>query len=65
MYSEETDLQYYSMMMRPEPVQFAISPSRIWCDTKGLALGYLKKLKRCRHLQGKWSRSNVGYLAVG
>jgi hypothetical protein len=30
-----------------------------------LALGDLKKLKRGRHLQGKWSRSNVGYLAVG
>jgi hypothetical protein len=65
MCSDEIDLQYYSMMMEPEPVQFAISPSRTWCGTKGLALGYLKKLKRDRHLQGKWSRSNVGSRAVG
>jgi hypothetical protein len=65
MRSEEIDLQYYSIMMEPEPVQFAIFPFRIWCDTKGLALGYLKKLRRGSQLHGKWSRSNVGYLAVG
>jgi hypothetical protein len=62
---EEIDLQYYSMMMGPEPVQFAISPLQIWSDTKGLALEYLKKRKRVRHFQGKWNRSDIGYLATG